>query len=132
MYVPDLIYKISTEEYFLIRQDLSPLRKEYLLEIEKYRSKINELTELGEDDKAFELLCEFYERVHLSFQTYYNIVKKLLRRFNIEKIQTILSGIKLIAKGYPEIVSYCDFLQFFSAFLIKMQKKKLILWVLIT
>lgn len=117
LYIPDLIKDIPLSEYFLIRQDLSPLRKEYLSEIEEYRSRINYLTDTGESDRAFELLCEFYERVNVSFQTYQNIARKVLRRFKVEKVQTILGGIKLFANEDPSILYYCDFLQiFFSLF----------------
>jgi hypothetical protein len=117
LYIPNLISNMPLSEYFKIRQDLSPLRKKYLIEIEEYKSKINKLTEVGENDKAFELLSEFYERVDQSFQTYHNVVRKLLRRFKVEKVQTILSGIKLFTNELPEIVTYCDFLQlFFSLF----------------
>jgi hypothetical protein len=125
LYVPDLIYKIPLNEYFKIRRDLSPLRKEYLDEIKGYRSKINSLTENGEDDKAFELLCEFYERVNISFQTYFNLTKKVLRPFKIEKIQTILSGIKIFAREFPTVISYCDFLQFFFSLFNKNSKEKI-------
>lgn len=125
LHIPDLINDIPISEFFLIRQDLSPLRKDYLLEIEEYRSRINKLTEVGESDKAFELLCEFYERVNLSFQTYHNIARKVLRRFKIEKVQTILSGIKLFAKESPAIVSYCDFLQFFFSLFNQNSKEKI-------
>lgn len=125
LYVPDLIYKIPLNEFFKIRRDLSPLRKKYLDEINGYRSRINSLTENGEDDKAFELLCEFYERVNISFQTYFNLTKKVLRPFKIEKIQTILSGIKIFAREFPTVISYCDFLQFFFSLLNKNSKEKI-------
>lgn len=125
LYVPDLINKIPLNEYFIIRRDLSPLRKEYLSEIKDYRSRINNLTDAGEDDKAFELLCEFYERVNVSFQTYQNLTRKVLRRFRIEKIQTILSGIKMFAKEFPTIISYCDFLQFFFSLFNQNSKEKI-------
>lgn len=99
--------------------------KKYLDEINGYRSRINSLTENGEDDKAFELLCEFYERVNISFQTYFNLTKKVLRPFKIEKIQTILSGIKIFAREFPTVLSYCDFLQFFFSLLNKNSKEKI-------
>jgi hypothetical protein len=125
LYVPDLISKISLDEYFLIRRDLSPLRKEYLSEIEDYRSKINGLTDAGEHDKAFQLLCEFYERVNVSFQAYENLTRRVLRRFKVETIQTILSGIKILAKEFPAILSYCDFLQLFFSLFNKNSKEKI-------
>lgn len=124
-YVPDLLTKIPLNEYFIIRRDLSPLRKEYFSEIRDYRSRINNLTYAGEADKAFELLCEFYERVNASFQTYQNLTRKVLRRFRIEKIQTILSGIKMSAKEFPTIISYCDYLQFFFSLLNLNLKEKI-------
>jgi hypothetical protein len=125
LYVPDLIYKIPLNEFFKIRRDLSPLRKKYLDEINGYKLRINNLTEAGEDDKAFELLCEFYERVNISFQIYFNLTKKALRLFKIEKIQTILSGIKIFAKEFPTVISYCDFLQFFFSLFNKNSKEKI-------
>jgi len=125
LYVPDLIYKTPLNEFFKIRRDLSPLRKKYLDEINGYKLRINNLTEAGEDDKAFELLCEFYERVNISFQIYFNLTKKALRLFKIEKIQTIFSGIKIFAKEFPPVIFYCDFLQFFFSLFNQNSKEKI-------
>jgi len=125
LYLPDLIYKVPLNEYFIIRKDLAPLRKEYFSEIKSYRSRINSLTDSDEADKAFELLCEFYERVSVSFQTYQNQTRKLLSHFRIEKIQTILSGIKIFAKEFPTVLSYCDFLQFFFSLFNQDSKEKI-------
>jgi hypothetical protein len=124
LYIPDIIYKISLNEFFKVRQDLNLLRREYLAEIDRYKSEINMLTNNGDDEKAFEILCEFYQRINISFQTYFNLAKKLLRPFKIEKVQTIISGIKILSREFPAIVTYCDFLQlFFSIFNIGSKEK---------
>jgi len=113
IYFPDLITNIPLEEYFKIRNDLLPLRKDYLGEIEKYKNEINTLMSEDNINKAYELLDEFHLRVNDSFHRYSYVLNKTIKFLKKTKANIVLNGFLLLSGQIFKTVRYYDYLQLF-------------------
>ena len=82
-YLPGLINEVPLTEYFKIRKDLLPLRKNYLAEVYKLKKEINSLSAQDKEAEAYEALLSFHERVFASFQVYSNLLKKCAKSLKV-------------------------------------------------
>ena len=115
IYLQDLIEKTPLNEFFKIRNDLLPLRRKYLNEIEEYRDEINLYMNKGNEQAAFELLNEFHIRVNESFQRYSSLVHKTVKFMKKTKVGLVLNGLTILFGDMLKSAKYYDYLQLFFA-----------------
>lgn len=104
--------KLTWKDIVKIRKELLPYAEGFYSEVEEYQNKINELTQQGHDDEAFNEFCEFCERVANSFRPFSKETGKLLRIATQSEAIGLLNGIILptikLINPDPSLAKICD------------------------
>lgn len=109
-----VLEKLKWKDIHNIRKELLPYAENYYTEVEQYQERINSLTIRGKEDEAFDVLCEFCQRVAMSFRAFAKETGKILRLGAEPKTLGILNGIILptvrLFNPSPELIKMCDVL----------------------